>query len=33
VTVGGQPWTGIRPDKEIVELQGLTGTVVVVATY
>ncbi len=33
VMVNGQPWTGIHPDKEIVELMGLTGTVVIVASY
>ena len=31
--VNGQPWTGIHPAKEMVELTGLTGKAVVVASY
>jgi hypothetical protein len=32
-TVNGQPWPGIDPAAECVRLEGLTGTVTVVATY
>ena len=33
VTVNGQAWKGFNPDKEVIELAGLMGKVVVVATY
>jgi hypothetical protein len=33
VTVNGQPWAGFDKDKEVIELTGLTGKVVVVAGY
>jgi hypothetical protein len=33
VTVNGQAWTGFNPDKEVIELAGLTGKVAVVASY
>ena len=33
VTVNGQPWKGFNPDKEVIELTGFTGTVVVTARY
>ncbi len=33
VTVNGQPWSGFNPDKEVIELTGLTGKVEVVAGY
>jgi hypothetical protein len=33
VTVNGQSWKGFNPDMEIIELAGLTGEVVVVASY
>jgi len=33
VTVNGQPWTAFNKEKEIIELTGLTGKVVVVANY
>jgi hypothetical protein len=33
VTVNGNPWTSFDPRKELVELKGLTGHVVVVASY
>jgi hypothetical protein len=33
VTVNGQAWTGFNPDKEVIELVGLAGRAVVVASY
>ncbi|MBN2293079.1 MAG: hypothetical protein JXM70_11675, partial [Pirellulales bacterium] len=33
VTVNGQPWTGFNTVKETIKLTGLTGKVVVVASY
>ncbi|MBM4020173.1 MAG: hypothetical protein FJ288_17950 [Planctomycetes bacterium] len=33
VTVNGQDWKGFNPDKEVIELVGLTGRTVVVASY
>ncbi len=33
VTVNGQPWTGFDKDKETIELKGLAGKVVAVASY
>jgi hypothetical protein len=33
VTVNGHPWYGFNKDKEIIELAGLTGKVVVAAAY
>jgi hypothetical protein len=33
VTVNGQPWTRFDKDKEIIELTGTTGRVMVVANY
>ncbi len=33
VTVNGQAWTGFDPDKETIDLHGLTGKVVVQAAY
>ena len=33
VTVNGNPWTSFDPRKELVELKGLTGHVIVVASY
>ncbi len=33
VMINGQPWTGFNPDKEVIELTGLTGTVIIVAGY
>jgi hypothetical protein len=33
VTVNGQAWEGFKPDREVIELVGLTGKAVVVASY
>jgi hypothetical protein len=33
VMVNGQPWKRFNPGKEVIELKGLTGKAVVVATY
>ena len=33
VMVNGKPWKSFNPDKEIIELEGLTGKAVVVASY
>jgi len=33
VTVNGKPWSRFNPDKEVIELKGLTGKAVVVAKY
>jgi len=33
VTVNGQTWTDFDRDKEVIELKGLTGKIVVVASY
>ena len=33
VTVNGQAWNDFRPDKELIELTGVAGTIVVVASY
>ena len=33
VTVNGRPWKQFNPDKEVIELQGLTGKVAVTARY
>ena len=33
VMVNDQPWTGFNQDKEVIELMGLTGKVVVTASY
>jgi hypothetical protein len=33
VTVNGQAWKRFNPDKEVIELAGLTGNVVIVASY
>ncbi len=33
VTVNAQAWNGFNPDKEVIELAGLTGKVVVVASF
>lgn len=33
VTVNGQTWTNFQPDKELIELTGVAGTIVVVASY
>jgi hypothetical protein len=33
VMVNGNPWTSFDPLKELVELRGLTGHVIVVASY
>ncbi|MHB1457599.1 MAG: hypothetical protein ACYC0V_11860 [Armatimonadota bacterium] len=33
VAVNGKPWKSFNPDKETIELKGLTGKVVVVASY
>ena len=33
VTVNGRPWKKFNPDKEVIELKGLTGKAVVVASY
>jgi hypothetical protein len=32
-TVNGSPWNGVHPAKEMVELTGLTGRAVVIASY
>jgi hypothetical protein len=32
-TVNGRPWSGFQPAKEMIELTGLTGKAVVVASY
>ena len=33
VTVNGQAWKGFNPDRELIELAGLTGRAMVVASY
>ncbi|OHB77050.1 MAG: hypothetical protein A2W31_02070 [Planctomycetes bacterium RBG_16_64_10] len=33
VTVNGKPWTGLDPEKEVVHLEGLNGTVKIQARY
>ncbi len=33
VTVNGHPWKSFDPDKEVIELKGLTGKAVVIASY
>jgi hypothetical protein len=33
VQVNGKPWTRFNPDKEVIELTGLTGTATVTASY
>ncbi|NLG34812.1 MAG: hypothetical protein GX548_05615, partial [Lentisphaerae bacterium] len=33
VTVNGQPWNEFNPDKEVIEVSGLTGKAVVTASY
>ena len=33
VTVNGKEWKRFNPDKEVIELAGLTGKAVVVASY
>ena len=33
VSVNGTAWTRFTPDKEVIELEGLTGKVIVRATY
>jgi hypothetical protein len=33
VTVNGKPWKRFDPDKEVIELSGLTGKAVVIASY
>jgi hypothetical protein len=33
VTVNGQPWKQFRPDKDVVEISGLSGKATIIAAY